>query len=420
MRARLPDGFVEATAAELERRSLDGWLLFDLEGRNRVTCELLGLGDGPSRRIFLLLRPGAKPSALAHRIELDAWDGWEGDLEAYVGWKEMEEALGRMLGGCEVVAMEVSRRDDVPFVDQVPAGVVELIESLDVRVVSSASLITGTYAQWGDSGYEAHVRAGALLADIAEAAFERGLEAVREGACLTEHDLAEWILARIAAAGLADGAKAESGLAEGGTIVAAGSNSASAHYEPVAGSSALLEAGQVLLIDLWGKVAGDPDAVFADQTWMGVLGDEGPPGFQEAWNAVRAARDGAVELIRSRSADGALLGGTEVPLLTGAEVDREARRILEEAGFGEHIQHRLGHGMDRALHGFGPNLDSVETRDERELVPGIGFSVEPGVYLSGRFGVRSEINVYLRADGPEVTTPRPQMEPWPHGRAGSR
>ncbi|MEE9576314.1 MAG: M24 family metallopeptidase [Gemmatimonadota bacterium] len=420
MRARLPDGFVEATAAELERRSLDGWLLFDLEGRNRVTCELLGLGDGPSRRIFLLLRPGAKPSALAHRIELDAWDGWEGDLEAYVGWKEMEEALGRMLGGCEVVAMEVSRRDDVPFVDQVPAGVVELIESLDVRVVSSASLITGTYAQWGDSGYEAHVRAGALLADIAEAAFERGLEAVREGACLTEHDLAEWILARIAAAGLADGAKAESGLAEGGTIVAAGPNSASAHYEPVAGSSAVLEAGQVLLIDLWGKVAGDPDAVFADQTWMGVLGDEGPPGFQEAWNAVRAARDGAVELIRSRSADGALLGGTEVPLLTGAEVDREARRILEEAGFGEHIQHRLGHGMDRALHGFGPNLDSVETRDERELVPGIGFSVEPGVYLSGRFGVRSEINVYLRADGPEVTTPRPQMEPWPHGRAGSR
>lgn len=420
MRARLPDGFVEATAAELERRSLDGWLLFDLEGRNRVTCELLGLGDGPSRRIFLLLRPGAKPSALAHRIELDAWDGWEGDLEAYVGWKEMEDALGRMLGGCEVVAMEVSRRDDVPFVDQVPAGVVELIESLDVRVVSSASLITGTYAQWGDSGYEAHVRAGALLADIAEAAFERGLEAVREGACLTEHDLAEWILARIAAAGLADGAKAESGLAEGGTIVAAGSNSASAHYEPVAGSSAVLEAGEVLLIDLWGKVAGDPDAVFADQTWMGVLGDEGPPGFQEAWNAVRAARDGAVELIRSRAADGALLGGTEVPLLTGAEVDREARRILEEAGFGEHIQHRLGHGMDRALHGFGPNLDSVETRDERELVPGIGFSVEPGVYLSGRFGVRSEINVYLRADGPEVTTPRPQMEPWPHGRAGSR
>ena len=420
MTVRLPEGFVEATTAELERRSLDGWLLFDLEGRNRVTCELLDLGDGPSRRIFLLLRPGAKPSALAHRIELDAWDGWEGDLETYVGCNEMEEALGRMLGDCEVIAMEVSRRDDVPFVDQVPAGVVELVESLDVRVVSSASLITGTYAQWGERGYETHVRAGALLAEIAEAAFERGLEAVREGARLAEHDLSEWILSRIAAAGLAEGAKAKSGLAEGGTIVAVGSNSASAHYEPVAGRSALLEAGEVLLIDLWGKVAGDPDAVFADQTWMGVLGDEAPPGFQEAWNAVRAARDGAVELIRSRAADGALLTGADVPLLTGAEVDREARRILEEAGFGEHIQHRLGHGMDRALHGFGPNLDSVETRDDRALVPGIGFSVEPGVYLPGRFGVRSEINVHLRADGPEVTTPRPQMEPWPHRPAGSR
>lgn len=394
MKVRLPQGFAEAAATELQRNAIDGWLLFDLEGRNRVMCELLGLGDGPSRRIFLLLRPGAGPAALAHKIELDPWSAWEGELEAYVGWEEMEEALRRLLAGCEEVAMEVSERDAVPFVDQVPAGVVELIESLGVRVVSSAPLISGTYAQWGERGYETHALAGARLGAIAETAFHRALQAAHQGSGMTEHDLSEWILAEISSAG----------LAEGGTIVGTDANSASPHYEPAADASAVLEAGGVLLIDLWGRIENDPDAVFADQTWMGILGAEGPPGFDAAWEAVRAARDGAVEFIRARTG--------AAKSLTGAEVDAASRRILEEAGFGEFLQHRLGHGMDRALHGFGPNLDSVETREERELVPGIGFSVEPGVYLEGRFGIRSEINVFMRPDGPEVTTRGVQSEPW--------
>lgn len=394
MKVRLPQGFAEAAATELQRNAIDGWLLFDLEGRNRVMCELLGLGEGPSRRIFLLLRPGARPAALAHKIELDPWSDWEGELEAYVGWEEMEDALRRLLAGCQVVAMEVSERDAVPFVDQVPAGVVELIESLGLRVVSSAPLISGTYAQWGERGYETHTLAGARIGAIAETAFNRALQAVDQGLGMTEHDLSEWILAEIASAG----------LAEGGTIVGTGANSASPHYEPVAGESAVLEPGGVLLIDLWGRIEDDPDAVFADQTWMGVLGAEGPPGFDEAWEAVRAARDGAVDFIRDRAGAG--------ERLTGAEVDIVSRRILEEAGFGEFLQHRLGHGMDRALHGFGPNLDSVETREERELITGIGFSVEPGVYLEGRFGIRSEINVFMGSDGPDVTTRGVQSEPW--------
>jgi methionine aminopeptidase len=396
MKVRLPHGFAEAAATELQRNAIDGWLLFDLEGRNRVMCELLGLGDGPSRRIFLLLRSGARPAALAHRIEMDPWSDWEGELGAYVGWEEMEAALRRLLAGCQVVAMEVSERDAVPFVDLVPAGVVELIEDLGMQIVSSAPLISGTYAQWGDRGYQTHALAGARLGAIAESAFQRALQAAQQGLGMTEHDLSEWILSEISSAG----------LAEGGTIVGTGANSASPHYEPVAGESEVLEAGGVLLIDLWGRIQNDPDAVFADQTWMGVLGAEGPPGFDEAWEAVRAARDGAVDFMGER-----IRAGERV---TGAEVDIVSRRILEKAGFGEFLQHRLGHGMDRALHGFGPNLDSVETREDRELIPGIGFSVEPGVYLQGRFGIRSEINVYMRPEGPDVTTRGVQSEPW-HG-----
>lgn len=394
MKVRLPTGFAESAAAELQRNGIDGWLLFDLEGRNRVMCELLGMGDGLSRRAFLLLTTHGRPFALAHRIELDAWSAWDGELEAYVGWEELEGALGRLLADCKVVAMEVSERNAVPFVDQVPAGVVQLVESLGVRVVSSAPLITGTYAQWGERGYATHVLAGERIAEIAESAFREAVQAVRDGKRMTEHELSERILAEIAAAG----------LAEPGTIVGVGPNSASPHYEPTLGHSAVLEAEQVLLIDLWGRVADDPDAVFADQTWMGILGREDPDGFAEAWAAVVSARDGAVEFIAERTAAG--------QRLTGAEVDLVSREILVGAGYGEHLQHRLGHGLDRALHGFGPNLDSVETREERELIPGIGFSVEPGIYIPGRYGIRSEINVFLRADGPEITTPRVQEEPW--------
>jgi methionine aminopeptidase len=394
MSVRLPTGFAEAAATELQNNSIDGWLLFDLEGRNPVMCELLGLGDGPSRRVFLLLRPGREPAAIAHRIELDPWSDWEGTLETYVGWEELEATLGRLLNGCRTVAMEVSPGDAVPFVDLVPAGVVELVEGLGVDVVTSAPLIAGTYAQWGDRGYETHMEAGRQIASIAHAAFLRGLEAAQAGSGMTEFDLAEWILSEIAA----------SGLEEGGTIVGLGPNSASGHYEPIEGESAVLEEEEVLLIDLWGKVAGDPDSVFADQTWMGVLGAEGPAGLREVWEAARAARDGSVAHVRERVAAG--------DPITGAEVDLVSRRIMEEAGFGEYLQHRLGHGMDRAIHGFGPNLDSVETKENRELIEGIGFSVEPGIYLPGRFGVRTEINVYMRSDGPEVTTPDVQMEPW--------
>lgn len=394
MSVRLPSGLVERAGAELEKNSIDGWLLFDLEGRNPVACELLGLRDGPSRRVFLLLRPGHAPAAIAHRIELDPWAEWEGALETYVGWEELEMKLGRLLGGCRSVAMEVSQKDAVPFVDLVPAGVVELVESLGVQVVSSAPLISGTYAQWGAHGYETHVRAGELIAGIARAAFLRALDAAGSASGMTEHDLAEWILSEIAGAG----------LEEEGTIVGTGPNSASAHYEPLPGKSAVLAEGEVLLIDLWGKVRGDPDSVFADQTWMGVLGSEEPVRFGDVWDAARAARDGAVEHVRDR-----VRAGESV---TGAEVDLVSRRIIEEAGFGEYLQHRLGHGMDRAIHGFGPNLDAVETRETRELIEGIGFSVEPGIYLPGRFGVRTEINVYMGPSGPEVTTPDVQMEPW--------
>lgn len=427
MQASLSEEFVRSAGRELRRAGLDGWLLYDLKARNHVAADLLGLVDGLTRRYFVLLRPEGPPRALVHRIELAYWESWAHGMETYVGWEEMEAALGRLLEGCGTVAMEVSPRDAVPVLDSVPAGVVELVESLGVRVETSAPLIAGTLARWGRRGRELHWRAARIVSETARTAYVLACRAVggrpaagraagpgeevaagpgggadagpwddagSGGSALsTEHALAEWIRAELV----------RRGLTEVDTIVAVGPNSAKPHYEPGAASSAPLERDRVLLIDLWGKVAGEPEAIVADQTWMGFLGAELPDDVADAWEAVRAGRDGAVSLLRERS-------GGELP--TGAEVDRHVRRILSERGFEEAILHRTGHGIDREIHGFGPNLDSVESRDERPLVPGIGFSVEPGLYFEGAFGLRTEINVHLREDGPEVSPSEIQEAPW--------
>lgn len=397
MKASVDERLLERADRAMRDAGVDGWLLYDLEARNRVAAEVLGLPEGSHRRHFVLLRPDGPPVALAHRIERQTWEDWPGEHREYVGWEELEEELASLLDGCRRVAMEVSDRDRVPAVDQVPAGVVELVEASGTEVTGSAELVSRTYARWGFRGRELHLRAGRVLADVAREAWERAAEAARAGDPVTEHELAAAI----------QQLKAEADLGGGGVIVAAGPSSALPHYAPPEEGSRPLEVGDVVLVDLWGRVRGEPEAVFADQTWMGVLAEEPPADFREAWEAVRDARDGAVDFIARRAGEGRLP--------TGAGVDRRAREILTDRGFGDAIFHRTGHGMDRHNHGFGPNLDSVETKDERRLVEGVGFSVEPGVYFESEWGIRSEINVQVTADGPEVTTPGVQDEPWTLG-----
>lgn len=410
MGARLSEAFVERAREELRANEMDAWLLYDFHGRNPMAADMLGMPEGQMRRFFVLLTPDAPPKALVHRIELAGWDGWPHELESYVGWEEMEATLGRMLEGRGVVAMEVSPGDGVPSVDHVPAGVVELIESLGVRVVSSVDLISRTAAQWGEKGLDHQRRAAEILAQTAQGAFklaaraatnagsgggEGGMDAGEAGAGLptNEYELAQWVRATLT----------DQGLTEVDTIVAVGENAALPHYEPQPEGSAPIRPGEVFLVDLWARAVGEPNAVFADQTWMGYLGSTVPDDVQAAWEAIVAARDGAVQLIRDADPES---------LPTGADVDRHVRSILTERGFADGIMHRTGHGIDREIHGVGPNLDSIETRDERRLVPGIGFSVEPGVYYEGSFGLRTEINVYMGDDGPEVTPKVIQDEMW--------
>jgi Xaa-Pro aminopeptidase len=279
--------------------------------------------------------------------------------------------------------------DSVPYLDRVPHGVVELLTSLGATVVSSAPLVTQFAARWDREETEGHLRAAEALSRIARAELERVTREANSG--ITESAVQRRVVDAIHAAGL---------QFDHPPIVGFGPNAADPHYAPVPGRDRALEPDQVVLIDLWGGPS--LGTVFADQTWMGYTGPKPPERVLRVWNTVRDARDAAIERVQSAAARG--------ESIRGYEVDDAARSVIERAGFGDFFVHRTGHSIDRDLHGSGPHIDDYETRDDRLLMPGVGFSVEPGIYLPGDFGVRSEVNMYWGDQGPVVTPASPQMD----------
>jgi Xaa-Pro dipeptidase len=379
-RAELADALAEAGA--------DGWLLFDFHGLNPVAARVLGLGGLSTRRLFVLLPGEGEPVAVAHRIELQPLNDFPGRVIPYAGWQELHAALGALVQG-RTLAMEISPEDAVPYLDRVPFGVVELLRRLGATIVPSGSLVTRFAARWTPAEAEDHRIAAEVLADVARAELAH---AVSEGDTgLTESALQARVVEAAEARGLVFDTR---------PIVGFGANAANPHYEPQPGRDATLRRGEVVLLDLW--AGRSLTTVFADQTWMGFAGAAPPERVRQVWTAVRDARDAAIATIRTAAAAGRPVAGYEA--------DRAARGVIEAAGYGSAFVHRTGHSIDRDLHGSGPHIDDFETHDDRRLGPGIGFSVEPGVYLPGEFGVRSEVNMYWGPEGPEVTPREPQRE----------
>jgi Xaa-Pro aminopeptidase len=370
----------------LREEGLDGWLLYDFRDQNPLAHRLLGLGK-TTRRAFAYFPAHGEPRLLRHGIEASAWTHWSGSQETYTGWQSLEQALPRFLEGASRVAMEVSPGGEVPTVDRVPMGMVTMLQRLTgLEIASSGDLVSYFHGRWGSGGRASHGRAAEVVRNVALGAFDRAGEALLAGTPLREGELTVWIHEELRRAGLP---------VHTGCIVAVGENAADPHYHPI-GDGAVIEpgpaGGQPLLIDLWG---GEPGGIPADQTWMGWLGSTPSPRALAVWEAVRDARDAALTLLRQ--------AGDEGRVLQGWEVDRAARDLLRTRGMEEAFLHRLGHSIDTELHGSGANLDDLETRDGRKILPGTGFSVEPGVYLPGDIGMRTEVNVYWTEAGPEVT-----------------
>lgn len=385
------DGFDFASLrATLATLGADGWLLFDFHGLNPIAGRVVGVRGLGTRRYFVWLPKTGTPVAVAHKIELQPFDGFPGEVRPYAAWTELHAALTALLKG-KTVALETSPLDNVPYLDRVPHGVVQLLEACGARIVSSAPLVTHFAARWSDTELAGHRRAAEALAEIAQEALRWAGAEVARGAPVRETQVQRRVLEAFERAGL---------VTDNPPIVGAQENAANPHYEPRAGADRALQAGEVLLLDLWAGPA--RGTVFADQTWMGFTGRAPDADVRRVWETVRSARDAAVELLRSRWSAGAPV--------TGADLDDATRGVIQRAGYGEHFVHRTGHSIDRDLHGSGPHIDNFETADDRLLQPGIGFSVEPGVYLTGRFGIRSEINVFLGETGPEVTPRAPQRD----------
>lgn len=381
----LDEKVLPAVQSAIEDAGLDGWLLFDFHGLNPVANGLLGLTGMGTRRIFVFVPKSGAPTAITHAIEQGPWQTWPTawDKTVYSGWRELEAQLASVVSG-KRVAMEYSPGDAVPYLDRVPAGVLELVRNSGATVVSSADLVSRFYAVWTPGNLESHRRAAAVIAGIAHDAMKRAGDAARQGTPVTEFSLQQWIREQFASNGL---------NTDHGPIVAIGPNAANPHYEPAAEGSATINSGDILLIDLWAR---EDDGVFADQTWMGSLGDPGERDLA-IWSAVRDARDAALTLLRERISAG--------QPLSGGEVDDAARAVITSRGYGDHFIHRTGHSIDaRDLHGSGPHIDNLETREERRLIPGVGFSIEPGIYLAGDVGMRSEVNGIV-GDGELIVTP---------------
>lgn len=375
--------WITEAQAELQALGLAAWLLYDFRGSNRLAQPFLGLGHSLSRRVFLLVPPSGQPTLLVHAIERGSLPELPYRVESYSSRQSLEAALAQLVPRGRV-AMEYSPKGDIPYLAQVDAGTVELVRSLGAEVVSSGELLQ-RFGAWRAAQLAAHREAARHVLAAKDLAFEMLALRVHRGEAVRETEVQRLIASYFANEGLETGHPA---------IVAFGPHAGDPHYAPGPGRDAALQPGDAILIDLWAKLPG-PENPYADITWMGACGQAGNE-LRRVWEVVKGARELAVDTIRA-----AYRAGRHPE---GREIDRAAREFIAAAGYGEAFIHRTGHSLGtRATHGDAAHLDDFETRDTRLLRPGLGVTIEPGVYLEA-FGVRSEIDLYLAEDGPEVTT----------------
>jgi Xaa-Pro aminopeptidase len=369
---------------ELRAAGIDGWLLYDFHNRDAIAYHVLGMDYGKftSRRWFYWIPADGEPLKLAHKVEPTKLDKLPGEKRLYLSWRELHAGLKELLGPARTVAMQYSPLANIPYVSTIDGGTVDLIRSLGYEVVSSAGLVQTFQAVLDEAAYHSHLAAGERVQRIKDEAFALVGERLRAGATLTQYDLQQFIVRRFG----------EEGMTCMGEYPIVGTNEqpADPHFEPTPANARPIRQGDTLLIDLWAKLD-EPGAIFYDITWCGFVGSAPPPKYVEIFHVVRDARDAALAFIRDRYAKG--------EKLCGWEVDDACRSVVEKAGYGPYFLHRTGHSIGEKVHGNGVNIDNLETRDERELVPGICFSIEPGIYLEGEMAVRSEINVFITPAG---------------------
>lgn len=371
---------IEAIQKELKNEGLDGWLFYDFHNRDPIAIRILNIDPKrfTSRRWFYFIPSEGTPKKLVHKIESWKLDHLPGEKLIYLPWEELHSNLRQILAGAKRIAMQYSPRNSIPYVSNVDAGTVELVRSFGIEVLSSANLVSLFEAHLTDEEIETHARAGELMHKVKDLTFREICKRIKNGENPTEYEIQLFML---------DLFKEFKLVNNDGPIVAINEHAADPHFEPTAENCYKMKEGDLVLLDLWAKLDQEK-SIYYDITWMGYIGTTVPNKLAEIFQIVLDARDNALKLVQERFAK-------NIPVF-GFEVDDAARKVIIDKGFGKFFTHRTGHNIGEEVHGNGTHMDNLETRDERRIIPGSCFSIEPGIYLpEERLGFRSEIDVVV-------------------------
>ena len=382
-----PDRLQEIQEA-LQQEGVDGWLFYDFRGSDPLAYRILGLDPAAisTRKWYYFIPAQGKPAGVVSSVEAQRLDVLPGHKHVFLSWQQLRSYVAEILSGVRRLAMQYSPQNAIPYVSRVDAGTIEAIRQLGIEVVSAADLIQRFEAVWTPTQWESHLRAAKGIRETVDEAFAY----IRQQPAVSEYAVQQFILQQFADQGL---------MTNHPPIVAVNAHSADPHFEPQPRGSTLIRPGDFVLIDLWAK---EPQGVYADITWTGFMGTTVPDRYQEIFTHVRNARDAAIAFVKERV--------SREQTFAGYEVDQVSRQVIADAGYGDYFIHRTGHSIGDEVHGNGANMDSLEVHDERRVLPGTCFSIEPGIYLKGKFGVRSEVDIYLTTHEAIVTGAPVQTE----------
>ncbi|MCD6167107.1 M24 family metallopeptidase [bacterium] len=386
---------LERIQQALREKNLDGWLFYDFHNRDQLAYRILDL-DGSkmtTRRWFYFIPADGEPQKLVHSVEPTKLDALPGKKTIYLPWEQLHAELEKILGPPKKIAMQYSPDNNIPYISIVDGGTIELIRKFGHEIVSSADLVQVFEAVIDEKGYQSHLEAGKIIQQIKDEAFAEIGKAVHGRKRVTEYDIQQFIVRRFEEENLT----CENEF----PIVGVNEHPANPHFEPTFENAYVIKEGDTVLIDLWAKKK-EPGAIYYDITWCGFVGKNPPTKYVEIFHIVRDARNAAVRFIRDKFARGE-------PCF-GWQVDDVCRQVVKDSGYGSYFIHRTGHSIGTKVHGNGVNIDNLETKDERQLVPGICFSIEPGIYLEGQMAVRSEVNVFITMQGEVVVAGDEQQE----------
>ena len=379
---------VKSIQSALKKKNIDGWLLCDFRNRDQLAYRVLGLNfeKMTSRRWYYFIPAKGEPKKLVSTVEKSRLDALPGKQMMYLSWEDLHRSIRKMLGPKKTIAMQYSPKNNVPYVSIVDAGTIELLRSFGYKIVSSADLVQMFASLISVEGYQSHKEAARLMDGIRAEAFEQIRRAVRNSSGSTEYDVQQYIMRRFNEEGL---------TTYDPPMVGVNDHPADPHFDTTREQARPFKPGDTVLIDMWAK-KNTPTAIYYDITWVGFIGKDPPKRYVEIFNVVKDGRDAAVAFVQEKFAKG--------EACYGWQVDDACRKVVKKAGYGKNFLHRTGHSITEETHGNGVNIDNLETKDERALLPGCCFSIEPGIYLKGEMAVRTEINMFIRHNGvPEVT-----------------